>query len=99
MHERVAAQVYWLNRRLDDASCSENFLTIHYEQLCENPGKEIERIRKWCKKQGMSVKKKLELPESFPFKCVDLNNDTDAITIREALRKLEEHYGRLWRIE
>ncbi|QNI02379.1 sulfotransferase [Halomonas sp. SH5A2] len=94
-HERVAAQVYWLNRRLDDAACAKAILTIHYEQLCENPEREIEYIRQWCKEKNVSVDRKFDLPIAFPFKYADLNADADAAKIREALNKLEEKYGKL----
>ena len=94
-HERVAAQVFWLNRRLDNSACSAKMLTIHYEQLCENPEREVERIRNWCNEKGVAVERKFELPKQFPFKRSDLNADTDAIKIREALSKLEAKHGKL----
>jgi hypothetical protein len=94
-HERVAAQVYWLNRRLDDAECSDQMLTIEYENLCENPEREIEAIRDWCKANGLSVKRKFRLPMNFPCKKVDVNSDPDAIAIHLALAQLEAVHGPL----
>lgn len=94
-HERVAAQVYWLNRRLDEATCSESMLVIHYEDLCENPDREISRIQQWCTENGIPVERKFELPKSFPFKQADLETDSDAMKIREALDKLQAAHGRL----
>jgi len=98
-HERVAAQVYWLNRRLDSAACAETMLTVHYEQLCENPEREVGRIRNWCVESGVPVERKFELPELFQFKRADLKADPDAIKIREALDKLEAEYGKLEVVE
>lgn len=98
-HERVAAQVYWLNRRLDDAACAGMMLTVCYERLCENPEREVKRIRHWCIQNGVPVDRKFELPESFPFKKADLNNDADAIKIRHSLDKLEARHGKLEVVE
>jgi len=94
-HERVAAQVYWLNRRLDSAGCRASMFTIHYEQLCENPEREIERIRHWCNERGVPVERKFDLPKSFSFKRADLSADTDIIKIRKALDKLEANFGKM----
>ena len=98
-HERVAAQVYWLNRRLDDVACSGTMLTVHYEKLCENPEREVERIHNWCVENGVPVERKFELPAAFQFKRADLTADPDAIKIREALDKLEAKYGKLEVVE
>lgn len=92
-HQRVAAQVYWLNRRLDDAGCSGEMLTLHYEALCQNPSKELEKIRERCKEKGISVDIKLPLPDHFEYKTLDLESDVDAIKIRYALNDLENNHG------
>jgi hypothetical protein len=98
-HERVAAQVYWLNRRLDKAACGKNMLVIHYEQLCENPARELERVREYCMKNNISVAPKFQLPTSFMYKTANLATDMDAMKIREALDKLETQYGRLEEVQ
>lgn len=94
-YERVAAQVYWLNRRLDDAECSSQMLTVHYERLCQFPEKELCRIRNWCVEKGVMVKSKFILPTHFEYKVADLDTNTDAIKIRSALDTLETKYGSL----
>lgn len=94
-HERVAAQVYWLNRRLDKAACFTEFLTVHYETLCESPDKELERIRKWCYVKGITMEPKFPLPKQFSYKIADLEGDPDAIKIKQALNRLEEVHGKL----
>lgn len=94
-HERVAAQVYWINRRMDDASCADSMITIRYENLCKNPDKEIERLLHWCTERGIPVERKFELPEAFPFKNADVDSDPDAIRIRLALDELEQKHGKL----
>lgn len=94
-HERVAAQVYWLNRRLDDAECRTDMLTVFYEQLCHNPTDELARIQAWCRGKGIEVSSKLALPERFDFKVVDVEKDRDARKIHDALSRLEECHGKL----
>ena len=92
-HKRVASQVYWLNRRLDQSECATSMLTVHYEQLCENPMREIERILSWCEDCGISVKLKHALPESFDVQKVDFGSDMDANKIKVELDILEAKYG------
>ncbi|WP_372997148.1 sulfotransferase [Marinobacter sp.] len=94
-HERVAAQVYWLNRRLDDAPSASEMLSVHYEKLCESPKREVEKIRDWCLKRGVSVQIRNALPDSFEYKLADLKNDPDAIKIHQALTELEQAHGKL----
>ena len=95
--QRVASQVYWLNRRLDNADWADSALTIHYEKLCENPMKQIDRIRAWCKDRGITVNFKYNLPSSFPYKKVDFSTNIDAIKIKEELNILEARHGFLVR--
>lgn len=94
-HERVAAQVYWLNRRLDSSQCADEMLTVHYESLCENPSMELERIRCWCLDRGIEMNIKFDLPERLSHKVVDYRGDPDAVKIRRALVRLEETHGEL----
>ena len=94
-YERVAAQVYWLNRRLDDAACSSGFLIVDYEDLCKKPAVEIARIRDWCRKRGIMVEYKFGMPESFEYRKADIETDPDAININQALKRLEIAHGAL----
>ncbi|WP_297812648.1 sulfotransferase [uncultured Methylophaga sp.] len=94
-HEWVAAQVYWLNRRLDDAACSSNMLSVNYEDFCRSPTNEIKRIHDWCLSQGVEVELKFPLPDSFTYKMADCDNDIDALKIQQALAGLEQKYGKL----
>ncbi|MEP2591036.1 MAG: sulfotransferase [Marinobacter sp.] len=94
-HERVAAQVYWLNRRLDDSEVSRRSLTVHYEALCENPGRELDRIRQHCADFGIKPPSRRPLPATFDFKTPDLVYDQDALKIKAALQSLELRHGKL----
>lgn len=94
-HFAVASQVYWLNKRLEEAKCSNRMLLISYEALCENPRKEVDRVVERCAEQGLTVKYKFPLPRKLNYKKADLIGDDDAIQIKKALNKLEERYGKL----
>lgn len=92
-HRKVASQVYWLNRRLDQSECAGSMLTVHYEQLCENPMREVERVLGWCEARGISVELKHALPKSFAVQKVDFGSNIDANKIKVELDILEAKYG------
>lgn len=94
-HERVASQVYWLNKRLDEANSSSNYLEVHYEALCQHPTAELNRIHDFCLNKGINVEKKFSLPESFRYKHADIETDEDAKAIAGAIKHLESNYGAL----
>lgn len=94
-YKRVASQVYWLNRRLDDSDCASLMLNINYEDLCRNPNKEISRIHKWCIKKGIKTELKFKLPEFHNVKKANLILDEDALKIKKELELLESIYGPL----
>jgi len=52
-YEKVAAQVYWLNKNIDKYYNKKNFITLHYEDLCRNPNEQIKRIIKKSKNLGI----------------------------------------------
>lgn len=94
-HQRVAAQVYWLNRRLDDSACSGEFLEIRYENLCDDPRKEIARVDQFCRQRGLYTEHKFQLPRAFAYRRADLECDKDAAAIIDALTELENKHGAL----
>jgi hypothetical protein len=94
-HERVAAQVYWLNRRLDDAACTNQMLVIHYEKLCISPKSELKRIRDWLLKNGLKVEAKFQIPHRFNYKMACPYTDRDAKKIKKKFDKLEKQHGKL----
>lgn len=92
-HEQVAAQVYWLNKRLSDLEKDHQTLHISYELLCNSPTKELNKIQSFCSEHEYDVSFQNTLPDSFPMRK---SNDTnDAILIKQALQRLEDNYGAL----
>lgn len=94
-HERVAAQVYWLNRRLDDALTAHQYLEIDYEALCHNPAVEIEKVRHHFSRRGIDIALKFPLPDRFSVQRADQGGNVDAQMVRKALDHLEDKYGKL----
>ena len=93
-HEKVARQVYWLNRRLDKITTNKCLLDLSYENLCSNPKQEIERVILWLKSNNINPLKSNALPESFVYKRVNYEN-ADAILIKKEIDLLELKYGKL----
>lgn len=93
-HEKVASQVYWLNRRLDKITTNKCLLDLSYENLCSNPKQEIERVILWLKSNNINPLKSNALPESFVYKRVNYEN-ADAILIKKEIDLLELKYGKL----
>ena len=91
---QVAAQVYWLNRKLD-ALNGDRVIPLRYEDLCRNPTGEIERVRNACNSLGLELTARKPLPASFPCKVSDPQVDDDAARIQAALRALEQAHGKL----
>lgn len=94
-HERVASQVYWLNRRLDDADCAQSMFSIKYEELCGDPEKQIKKLLAWCAANGLNISRKYALPATLDIKVADSRDDYDLKRIRAALMKLEIEFGKL----
>ena len=94
-HEQVASQVYWLNRRLDEACCADSMVSIKYEDLCNNPQKVINKLQEYCALKGLIVSKKYKLPASLDKKKLKSSDKNDLIKIRVALSKLENKFGAL----
>jgi len=91
-HKQVAAQVYWLNRRLF-AYNGENVLDISYEELCNHPQELINKVVDFSKNRGVMLKEKSQLPSFFKLKQVDCESNPDAALLKEELNKLENEYG------
>lgn len=95
IHTQVAGQVYWLNRRLNDAQLEERTIEISYENLCRAPNAELERVALGCKNFDMALSVKNRLPSSFEFSCVTPEDGQDAALLAAALTRLQSEHGPL----
>lgn len=96
-HAEVAAQVYWLSRRLEEDLKGDDVFVLDYESLCENPNREIEKLVRFCGKRGIHLSVKKSLPAVFMYKVTDSHSDEDARILDVELRKLEATHGKLQR--
>lgn len=95
-HERVAAQVYWLNRRLDSSELARSWLSISYESICENPSAEMLRIRAFFNSRGVVVAlKDSQIPERFNSRSISDIDMVDRCLLDSAFRKLILKHGPL----
>jgi len=91
-HFQVAAQVYWLNKRLQGIA-KDDVVHLQYEDLCRNPSVELDRVASACNARGMTLSPSDDLPASFEYKVADPACDQDAARIRQALDELESKHG------
>lgn len=98
-HEQVAAQVYWLNRRLDEACQGAHVFWLNYDALCENPREEMSRLAKFCKSHGLQLLDRNPLPDSFQYRRANPAVDPDAAKLSQAIAVLEQTHGKLSRME
>lgn len=94
LQEQVAAQVYWLNKRLNKG-LDENTVEIGYEELCRTPAGTVDRIVAFCNRQGMRLERKRSLPETFSASTGGGDGADDEWLVRTALSDLERRYGPL----
>lgn len=65
VHDRVAAQVATLNRRVDASLDRARTITVAYEDLCADPAGEVSRVRAFCSEQGVPLGPGRALPPAF----------------------------------
>ncbi len=92
-HKEVASQVYWLNRRLDDQLSGDNVFCLDYEELCEDPLGQLNKLQLFCKMRGVTLSIKNEVPVSFDFRLVDMQGSEDATLLKYALDNIQNEHG------
>lgn len=95
VHAEVAAQVYWLNRRLDALNAAENVFAMNYEALCQHPEERVQALIKFCNTRGMNVSLKGQLPDEFEYRFAVPETCDDASKLKLAISELESRYGKL----
>ncbi len=93
IYYQVASQVYWLNRRLSAFDDDPRTLHLAYEDLCQNPRGQVERIVDFCNRRGMQLRTHQKLPRSFQYQLVSSKASKNAHKLTDALRELNRTYG------
>ncbi|MEX0373723.1 sulfotransferase [Spiribacter roseus] len=94
---QVAAQVYWLNRRLDALAHDDRTINIGYEELANAPNTTMNRIIHDGNACGLSLEMQKTLPSYFTHRVADPDQDKDAAAIFNEIRNLEQVHGPLKR--
>lgn len=94
-HAEVAAQVYWLNRRLEWLEGDEKTFHLSYEHLCRDPEGELRRVIDKANDHGMAWKVREALPSSFEYRVVSPGDNIDTGHLWNELKRLETKHGKL----
>lgn len=97
VHAEVAAQVYWLNRRLEWLNQDDRTLHVSYEQLGRDPAGVLEHIIEGANARGLALSARRALPSSFDYRMVSPDDDVDASLLWSELQQLESVHGPLER--
>jgi hypothetical protein len=97
IHEQVAAQVYWLNRRLNEVAQNEQTIHITYEECCRDPNATIHSVVQSARDRGISLSHRTRLPDAFQPSIVSHGDDADTLRLSELLNQLEEDHGEIRR--
>lgn len=95
LHAEVAAQVYWLNRRLDWLDRDERTIHLAYEDLAADPNGALQRVIEGGNGCGLALAARKALPSSFGHRMASADDDEDTAWLWEELQRLEAEYGPL----
>lgn len=95
VHFEVAAQVYWLNRRLAWLETDERTIHISYEGLCSDPNQTLDSILQKANSHGLSLTFKKPLPSAFAHRFVGAEQNADTKKLSCWLKRLEQEHGLL----
>ncbi|MFO8236566.1 MAG: sulfotransferase [Bacteroidales bacterium] len=90
-YAQIAKQIIEVHFRVFE-QWDEDVIPVHYEEVCRNPEKVIERINDFAEEQGILLKRKHNMPQNFHLNRTDAgyNEHSRALDIALAneLRKL-----------
>lgn len=95
IHAEVAAQVYWLNRRLNWLKDDDRTIHVSYESLAADPNAVLQQVISACNTRGFSITAQKTLPGAFYYQKASPEDDLDTVLITSELEKLKAEYGPL----
>lgn len=95
LHAEVAAQVFWLNRRLAWLEQDERTVHVAYEELGANPNSALQRVIEGSNACGLALSAQRSLPDSFGYRVASPDDDADTSRLAGELERLEAEYGAL----
>lgn len=95
IHQEVASQVYWLNKRLDWLDHDHRTIHIHYEELCQNPNEVMKGIVEFCNAREFDLSCLQPMPEHFKCRISQPSDSKDAAKLWCELESLVDRHGHL----
>jgi hypothetical protein len=96
-YERIAWQVYFINRRMDEQAATGRYAVFHslYSDLCENPQGFISRLTTFAKAQGvvLAPRTDTELPVGFPASKAHRDQNEHTKQLASAFDVLLDQFG------
>jgi hypothetical protein len=93
--EQVAGQVHFIERQIERDSCTagaDRFLTIQYEDFCEDVHATLERIGDFLRRRGCAAQIRLDgLPRRFEVRRVAGLEPADMTAVAAALKRFKEN--------
>ena len=93
IHAEVAAQVYWLNRRLSWLREDQRTIHLSYEGLAADPNSALQRVIEGGNACGLALSAKGSLPNSFKYRVASPSDNADTSRLAENLDQLESKHG------
>jgi hypothetical protein len=96
-YERVARQVYFVNRRLDEQAATGRYAVFdsEYRDLCASPRHFIERLGAFAAEHGIALeaRRDTDVPARFPATGARRNDDPHTRQLAAAFDRLVEEHG------
>lgn len=96
-YERVARQVYFVNRRLDEQSATGRYAVFdsEYHDLCASPRRFIERLRAFAGEHGIVLEPRgdTDVPARFSVTGAHRHDDQHTRQLAAAFDRLVEEHG------
>ena len=93
LHAEVAAQVYWLNRRLGWLDDDGRTVHLAYEELAADPNAALQRVVEGGNACGLALSAGRPLPASFGHRMASPDDNVDTSCLAEELERLGDEYG------
>lgn len=91
--EQVCRQVHYIRQsiaREREAVGPERFLTVGYQETCDDPSGALEKIAAFMMQRGAPVDRIRTVPDTFPFSHGQKVDDAEFAQLRACLQRLEK---------
>ena len=90
--EQISGQVvyikYYLKKQMEQIS-SDRVLWLHYEEICDNPGRTMKLVKEFLSRHNELLKIKKELPGKFAIRNIPMLSQGEVELLKKGLKKFE----------